>query len=49
MSFGSLLWIHGKRKALLYYASKSDHLRLHSWVREERPLVCHFPAIVVGN
>ena len=45
---GSLLWIHGKRKLHLSITAHclmvSD---LHSWIREEHPLVCHFPTVAV--
>ena len=43
MLIGSLLWIYGKRKLVLLFAPRylmvSD---LHSWIREEHPLVRHF-------
>ena len=49
MLIGSLLWIYGKRKLGLFFAGRylmvSD---LHSWIREEHPLVRHFLTIVVS-
>ena len=45
---GSLLWIHGKRKlSLSCTAHRLIVSDLHSWIREEHPLVCHFPTTVV--
>lgn len=50
MSASSVLWIHGKRKLLLSVAAQQLMVSiLRSWVREEHPMVCHFPTIVVMN
>ena len=50
MSFGSLLWIHGKRKFFLSFAAQIlMAFDLHSGIREEHPFVRHFPTIVFSN
>jgi hypothetical protein len=49
MLIGSLLWIHGKRKPVLSFTAHDLMVSdFHSWIREEYPLVRHFPTIVVN-
>jgi hypothetical protein len=45
-SLGSLMWIYGKRMSFSVYSRlSSDDLYIHSWLREEHPLVSRRSAL----
>ena len=51
MSSGALLWIHGKRKLLLYVVAAQNLMvsDLRSGIWEERPLVRNLPTIMIDK